>query len=111
MNKNLIRVIVYGAYFLIAVGLIQLVDHIIPIQPHEFFTATGMVRFVIFFLIVFLGSHAVQLILRKYGAWVTPTSPRAKTILWVVIIFLFFMLLFGPYLFFNGRLPFSVFFR
>ena len=111
MNKNLLRVIVYGAYLLIVVGLLQLVNWMIPVQPHEFFTTTGIVRYVIDFLIVLSSVTAVKLILRKYGAWVTPTSPRAKTILYIVLIFCFFYLLFGPYLFFNGSLPFSAFFR
>lgn len=109
MNKNLLRVIVYGAYFLIVFGLLQLVNWMIPYQTYRIFTAMGIVRYVIDVLIMLSGVTAARLILRKYGAQIAVTSPRAKKILWAILIFLFFMLLFGPYLFFNGNLPFSVF--
>ena len=109
MNKNLLRVIVFVGYILVVFGLMQLVNQIIPSQSYKTFTVMGMIRFGVIFLVMISSIYGVQLILRKYGAQITPiTSPRAKAILWLVLIFSFFMLLFGPYLFFNGRLPWEL---
>ena len=101
MNKNLLRVIVYGAYLLIVVGLFLLMDQIIPSQTYKTFTTTmGIVRFIIVFLIMLLSITGVNFILRKYGAQITPiTSPKKRTVLIIIIVVLLVIGFFIPLLF------------